>query len=292
MSGTKRKWSIGLLLTYAFLLFMVAVTLYPILWVIGSSLNPGTSLFSSTLIPKNATLDHYVWLFTSPDSQYLVWYKNTLKISLINAAVSVILTTGTAYAFSRYRFFGRKYGLVAFLVLQMFPQAMSMVALYILLNEIGLLDTHLGLILVYAGAQIPFNTWLVKGYFDTIPRGVGRGGADRRRGAQHGFLPDHAPLGPADHRRGRPVQLHGSDDRFPAAADRFDQSGEMDAGGGVVRVYQRQVRPELHRVRCRIRVDRSAHRPLFPGDAAVFHLGPHGGGDQGMMEDGKGDAPC
>lgn len=183
MSGTKRKWSIGLLLTYAFLFFMVAVTLYPILWVIGSSLNPGTSLFSSTLIPKNATLDHYIWLFTSPDSQYLIWYKNTLKISLINAAVSVVLTTGTAYAFSRYRFFGRKYGLISFLVLQMFPQAMSMVALYILLNEIGLLDTHLGLILVYAGAQIPFNTWLVKGYFDTIPRGLDE--AARIDGAGH-----------------------------------------------------------------------------------------------------------
>ena len=171
---------IGLLLTYAFLLFMVAVTLYPILWVIGSSSIRGPACFPA-LIPKNATLDHYVWLFTSPDSQYLVWYKNTLKISLINAAVSVIMTTGTAYAFSRYRFFGRKYGLVAFLVLQMFPQAMSMVALYILLNEIGLLDTHLGLILVYAGAQIPFNTWLVKGT-STRFRGAGRGRPHRRAG--------------------------------------------------------------------------------------------------------------
>ena len=73
---------------------MVVITLYPLLWVVGSSLNPGTSLFSSTLIPKNATLDHYIWLFTSPDSQYLTWYKNTLKIALVNAVVSVVLTRG------------------------------------------------------------------------------------------------------------------------------------------------------------------------------------------------------
>ncbi|PTX65002.1 carbohydrate ABC transporter membrane protein 2 (CUT1 family) [Melghirimyces profundicolus] len=168
------KWQshLGLIVTYAILLFMVAVTLYPILWVIGSSLNPGTSLYSSSLIPQNATLKHYTWLFTSPESQYVTWYLNTLKIAGINSLLSVLLTSLTAYAFSRYKFVGRKYGLMSFLVLQMFPSIMAMVAFYILLSMVKLLDTHLGLILIYAGGQIPFNTYLVKGYFDSIPRGL------------------------------------------------------------------------------------------------------------------------
>lgn len=177
----RRRMALGA--TYAVLLFMVVVTVYPILWIVGASLNPGTSLFSTTLIPRNATLAHYKWLFTSPESDYLLWWKNTLKISALNAVVSVLLTTFTAYAFSRYRFMGRRYGLMLFLVLQMFPSMMAMVALYVLLNMVGLLDSHWGLILIYAGAQIPFNTWLVKGYFDTIPRSLDE--AARIDGASH-----------------------------------------------------------------------------------------------------------
>lgn len=81
-----------------------------------------------------------------------------------------MFVTLTAYAFSRYRFVGRKYGLYAFLILQMFPVLMAMVAIYILLNTIGLLDSLWGLVLVYVGGSIPMNAFLVKGYFDTIPR--------------------------------------------------------------------------------------------------------------------------
>ncbi|WP_124727776.1 sugar ABC transporter permease [Staphylospora marina] len=177
------KKRISLLLIYAFLLLMVVVSVYPVLWVIGASLSPGDSIFSTTLIPENATLDHYRWLFTSPESDYKTWYANTLKISFLNAVLSVILTTGTAYIFSRYRFYGRKYGLIAFLALQMFPASMTMVAIYLLLNLLNLLDSHWGLLLVYAGMQIPFNTWLVKGYFDTIPRSLDE--AARIDGAGH-----------------------------------------------------------------------------------------------------------
>src|SRR5699024_4157375 len=78
---------------------------------------------------------------------------------------------------------GRKNGLYVFLLLQMFPVMMAMVALYIFLNMLGLLDTLTGLILIYLGGQIPFNAWLVKGYFDTIPRELDQ--AARIDGAGH-----------------------------------------------------------------------------------------------------------
>lgn len=149
---------------------MAVIIFYPLAWAIGLSLNSGTSLYSSSIIPKNPTLEHYRWLFTSPDSNYLTWYRNTLYVSTLNSLLSVVFTSMTAYALSRFDFYGRKSGMYAFLLLQMFPVMMAMVALYIFLNLIGLLNTLIGLVLIYVGGQIPFNAWLVKGYMDTISR--------------------------------------------------------------------------------------------------------------------------
>lgn len=155
------------LLIYAFLVMIAIIIIVPLLWLVGSSFNPGASLFGSTMFPRNPTLYHFRRLFTETD--YLLWYKNTLRIATVNMLLSVLLTTATAYAFSRFRFKGRKPALMTMLILQMFPGFMAMVAIFVLLKQVGLLNTHLGLILVYAGGQIPFNTWLAKGYFDGIP---------------------------------------------------------------------------------------------------------------------------
>lgn len=155
---------------YLFIFIMFVVIAYPLLWTIGLSLNPGTSLYSTKLIPDNWSFTHYKWLFTSPNSDYLIWYKNSVMVALASSFFSVLITSLVAYAFSRYKFIGRKYGLYTFLILQMFPVLMGMVAIYILLNLIGLLDSLVGLTLIYIGGQIPFNAWLVKGYLDTIPK--------------------------------------------------------------------------------------------------------------------------
>ena len=155
---------------YAILVMISIVIVTPILWIVLSSFNSGTSLFSSSLIPKNPTLIHYKELFTKTD--FPKWYRNTLKIATINMVISVILTTLSAYAFSRFKFKGRKQGLMAMMILQMFPGFLAMTAIYILLSKLGLLNSHWGLILVYAGGQIPYNTWLCKGYFDGIPRSL------------------------------------------------------------------------------------------------------------------------
>jgi len=155
---------------YAVLVMISIVIVTPILWIVLSSFNSGTSLFSSSLIPKNPTLVHYKELFTQTD--FPKWYMNTLKIATINMIISVILTTLSAYAFSRFKFKGRKQGLMAMMILQMFPSFLAMTAIYILLSKLGLLNSHWGLILVYAGGQIPYNTWLCKGYFDGIPKSL------------------------------------------------------------------------------------------------------------------------
>lgn len=167
--GSKLKNTIELIGIYFVFAVMFVIILYPLAWAFGMSLNEGSSLYSSTIIPENWSLNHYQWLFTGSNSNYLTWYKNSMIVSGSNAILSVIITSLVAYAFSRYRFVGRKFGLYTFLILQMFPTMMAMVALYILLNLIGLLDSLAGLILIYVGGQIPFNAWLVKGYLDTIP---------------------------------------------------------------------------------------------------------------------------
>lgn len=166
----KTKNRISQVIMYTIILIMAVIIFYPLLWTLGISLNPGTSLYSASMIPENWSFEHYKWLFTDPRSNYLTWYKNTLFVAVVTSFLAVVFVTLTAYAFSRYRFVGRKYGLYAFLILQMFPVLMAMVAIYILLNQVGLLDSLWGLILVYVGGAIPMNAFLVKGYFDTIPR--------------------------------------------------------------------------------------------------------------------------
>ncbi|MFB5661500.1 sugar ABC transporter permease [Alteribacillus sp. HJP-4] len=156
--------------SYSIIFIMFIIILYPLLWTLGMSFNEGASLYSSSIIPETPSLEHYIWLFTDPNSHYVTWYKNTLIVALTTTISSTFIIALTAYAFSRYRFVGRKYGIYAFLLLQMFPVLMGMVALYILLNNIGLLDSLLGLTLIYIGGAIPMNAFLVKGYFDTIPR--------------------------------------------------------------------------------------------------------------------------
>lgn len=155
---------------YLIVLFMFAVIAYPLLWTLSMSFNPGTSLFSTSLIPEDWSTRHYRWLFTDPRSDYLLWYKNTLFVAAVTSLASVILVSFVGFAFSRHEFVGRKYGIYLFLLLQMFPVLMGMVAIYLLLNIVGLLDSLWGLVLVYVGGGLPMNAFLVKGYLDTIPR--------------------------------------------------------------------------------------------------------------------------
>ncbi|WBX82244.1 sugar ABC transporter permease [Virgibacillus salarius] len=166
----KKKSKVEVALIYVFFLMMFVIIGYPLFWALMMSLNLGSNMLVTDLFPESPTLEHYKWLFTDPNSDYIIWYKNSLYVAIVNAVGSVIITSLIAYVFSRYTFLGRKYGLYMFLLLQMFPALMGMVALYILLNTIGLTDSLYGLMLIYLGGQIPFNAWLVKGYFDTIPK--------------------------------------------------------------------------------------------------------------------------
>lgn len=163
---------------HAVIWLALAFSLLPVFWMVAASFDPTNSIVSHRLIPANASLINYQRLFSDPSHPFATWYLNTFKISLITAFFVVIIAALAGYAFSRMRFRGRRTGLFAILLVQMFPQMLAMVAIYLIVFMVGQyipalgLDTHLGLILVYLGGAMGANVWLVKGYFDTLPRSL------------------------------------------------------------------------------------------------------------------------
>ena len=157
-------------LAYILLIAVCVIIIYPLLWTIGASFNPGNSLVSTSIIPKNPTNEHYVKLFAGEGNLfYKQWYLNSLKISVFTMLLSLISVSFTAYAFSRFRFKGRKNGLTLFMLLKMIPQFSALTAIFVLGQMLGLINSHWLLILIYVGGQIPMNSYLLKGYMDTIP---------------------------------------------------------------------------------------------------------------------------
>ncbi|KWX73146.1 sugar ABC transporter permease [Paenibacillus jilunlii] len=158
--------------SYIILIALAVAAIYPALWILLSSFRPGKSLYSKTLIPEHFTLDHYKELFTSPVYMFGTWYANTLKIAVFSMLIGVVLTLLTSYALSRFRFKARKTSMSVLLILGMFPGFMSMIAIYLLLNQFNLLDKHLALIIVYAAGAPLGGTLIAKGFLDTIPRSL------------------------------------------------------------------------------------------------------------------------
>lgn len=170
----KKKYSaasnVGLAVSYVFLIVVALIVLLPIIYIVLMAFNKEGSLYSDYILPQEYSLKGFIDLFTTTD--YLIWYKNTLILGLMNAVLVVLLVTPTSYALSRLRFKGRKNFLLVFLVLQMFPGTLAMVAYYVLLNMLNLLNSYLGLTLVFACTAVPASTFMMKGYFDTMSRSV------------------------------------------------------------------------------------------------------------------------
>ena len=159
-------------------LILIAFALFPVFWIISASLNPSNTLASAKLIPDNFGWDNYRLLFESEQFPFGMWLWNSVKISTITTVLSVSITTLAAYAFSRLRFTGRVTMLKGILLIQVFPGLLAMIAIFTLVTQFGTivpalgLDTHAGLIMVYLGGAMGVNIWLMKGFFDTIPRAI------------------------------------------------------------------------------------------------------------------------
>jgi ABC-type maltose transport system permease subunit len=157
---------------------LVTFSVFPILWMISASLNPTGSLATQHLIPDNPGLGNYQTLLTSGEFPFWLWFGNSLKVAITTSVLSLSITTIAAYAFSRFRFRGRQALLRGILLLQVFPTLLALVAIFLMISQIGDvipfldLDTHGSLILVYLGGAMGINIWLMKGYLDTVPREI------------------------------------------------------------------------------------------------------------------------
>jgi len=162
-------------LVHCVLILVTLATLYPILWVIKMALSPSQAFsLSPNPIPWPITLDNFVDVLTTTDmaGHWLFGRQllNSVVVSAATMAVGIFLACTAGYAFSRFTFPGREMGMKGFLITQMFPGVVMAIPLYILLDRLHLLNSLVGLCLVYSVTAIPFCVWMLKGYFDTIPR--------------------------------------------------------------------------------------------------------------------------
>jgi arabinogalactan oligomer/maltooligosaccharide transport system permease protein len=160
--------ALGLWAIRIVLIIICLISLFPTLYVVLYSLKGGgSSLYSPTLIPQVLTLDNYTALLRS---QFPLWVRNSLILGASSATISVMLATFAGYAFSRLKFWGRRYGILMLLIIQMLPTVGSMVAIFRGFQIFGLLNTLTGLILLFGFGGSALAVWLMKNFMDSIPK--------------------------------------------------------------------------------------------------------------------------
>lgn len=154
----------------------LVVAIFPLIFVVSASLSTVATLTGSNALFSSMSLDSYKALFNDPLHPYNWWWLNSMWIGIVTAVLTVFLGALAAYAFSRFQFRGRRGGLLSLILVQMFPQMLAFVAIFLLLS--GLQDvfpalglgTRWGLIFVYLGGALGVNTYLLYGFFNTVPR--------------------------------------------------------------------------------------------------------------------------
>ena len=205
MVMSRREYIVGLSLRMVVILLAVCFALFPIVFVASSAFNPSGDLNTGSLIPRNVhgvddlTYNFRELMFNKDQLEiypFWNWLLNSIVVAATSTILIVLITALSAYSFSRFRFRGRRSMLLGILLIQVFPNLLAMVALFLILLEIGRLATAIpdvvpflsfidwsfiemfsldslgGVILVYMGGAMGINTWLMKGFFDSVPRDI------------------------------------------------------------------------------------------------------------------------
>ena len=152
--------------------------IFPILYILSTSLYPNNDINNTTGLFQDVSFLNYKNLITDPSRPFLRWYANTVIIGVLTSIGSVFLSALAAYAFSRLRFKGRRGGLLSLILMQMFPSILGLVAIFGLMSDIGQvfpelgLNSQLGLVMVYMGGALGGGTYLMYGFFNTVPREI------------------------------------------------------------------------------------------------------------------------
>lgn len=168
MKSQKTSRILNQFFTYFFMIALSIIIIYPLLITASSAFKSGNITAFALDFNAEWTLNNFRRLFT--ETLYGTWYKNTLIVAVSTMVVQVSLITLAGYAYSRYNFMGRKKSLMFFLVIQMVPTMAALTAFYVMALLLGALDQFWFLSMLYIGGGIPMNTWLMKGYFDTVPK--------------------------------------------------------------------------------------------------------------------------
>lgn len=180
----KKKFNIWRFLlsifTYAWLIFMVVICLLPVLWMISAAFTKGRTLDAVPILPdfSKMTTEHFEFIFsykshTGPGlPDYQAAFIRTLILALINTVGVIIVAVISGYVFSRLRFKGKKPLLLGMMVLQMFPSFMGMLALFFIFDTFSWLDNPNMIALIYIAGSIPYNTFLIRGFMQSIPRSL------------------------------------------------------------------------------------------------------------------------
>ncbi|MCC8248050.1 sugar ABC transporter permease [Saccharothrix luteola] len=153
------------------------IAVFPVFWVLVTSFKPDAKAVETTpKLVNDSSLDNYGRILAGEKGDFLSWFGNSVLIALMTTVLAVFLSATTGYAASRFRFPGKRSLMLSFLVVQMFPFAVLIVPLYNILLALGLQGTSLGLVLVYCTTAVPFCTYMLKGYFDTIPTDIDEAG--------------------------------------------------------------------------------------------------------------------
>ena len=165
--------------THLQLIVAAFVAVFPVVWVVSTSFKARNDVYQASrieIVPAHPTAAAYREVLTANGGIFLRWFANSAGVALVTALLGVLLAAGAAYAFSRFSFFGRRGLAWFFLLTQMFPGAVLLVPLYFLLQRACLLGSFAGLAVAYATVSLPFGVWMLKGYFDTIPRSLDEAG--------------------------------------------------------------------------------------------------------------------
>jgi len=174
----RQRRVLGMAIRYVIAALLIIFAFIPVVWGVSASFNPSGSLVSPEIVPRNPGFDNYEQLWNNRYYPFKTWLFNSLYIATVSTLLIVLVTAFSAYAMSRFRFYGRQQLMRAILIINVFPGVVSMIALFSIMQQTGRhvpligLDSHLSLILIYVSGSMGINVLLMKGFFDSVPREI------------------------------------------------------------------------------------------------------------------------
>jgi multiple sugar transport system permease protein len=169
MQGSRRTPIATRILTYTALIILVFVAIFPFYWMGLTSLRPGREVYvrEAMLVPRNLTLENYEFIFTERPTA--TWLRNSIYVALVSSSISVIIGVMAGYSLARLSYFGNRTMARTILFTYLLPSTLIFIPLFILMSNLNLINSFWALFLSYQTFNVPFCTWLILGYFRTIP---------------------------------------------------------------------------------------------------------------------------